>query len=106
MDLRIKAYRPYDDFVIELAGELDLASTHKIPDTLNAFHAHRFARTTIDCADLSFCDCTGLDTLITTHRNITNAGGQLRLARPRPGLRRIIDLTRCRWLLDERPRAS
>jgi anti-anti-sigma factor len=101
MDLRIASYRPYDDIVIELAGELDLATTHKISDTLDAVNADRFARTTIDCADLSFCDCTGLDTLITTYRNIANAGGQLRLTRPRPGLRRIIDLTSCHWLLDE-----
>lgn len=30
MDLRITTYRPYDDLVIGLHGELDLATTHKV----------------------------------------------------------------------------
>lgn len=103
IDVRIKAYRPYDDLTIALAGELDLATEHQVSDAIEAFRADRFDQVTLDCADLTFCDCTGLDTLIAAHHNVADAGGQLHLTRPRPIVRQVIDITQCRWLLADPP---
>jgi anti-anti-sigma factor len=63
-----------------LAALLDLA------DTPNACIV-------IDLSDVPLCDSGALNMLVQVHQRATATGGQLRLANPRPMVRRILHIT-------------
>lgn len=47
----------------------------------------------LECGDLTFCDSSGLSTLLLVHRAVTGAGARLFLDNRRPALDRLLSLT-------------
>lgn len=80
------------DVVVYVRGEIDIASAsmlwerlvEAIPDT---------KRLVLDLRDTEFIDSTGLSVFVRALRRLRGAGGELILRSPRPGVRKILDIT-------------
>ncbi|MFJ4674143.1 STAS domain-containing protein [Kitasatospora purpeofusca] len=81
--------------VLVLRGELDLDSVAVLREALD--HALVLAApgtvVLIDCGDLAFCDSTGLSELLDAAVRAREQGSRIELARPRPVVRRVLELT-------------
>jgi len=81
--------------VIQVHGELDLATAGRLCRTVQAVGAvRRGSRVMIDLTELAFCDSTGLRALMGAVREIEILGGKAALAvRPGSRLDRVLELT-------------
>ena len=71
--------------VVTLAGRLDLLSAARVRQELAAAVAAGHHRLVVDLAAVEFIDSTGLGSLVSGLKSTRLAGGDLRLARMRPG---------------------
>jgi len=79
--------------VVELAGELDLASAPALREQLLGLLRQGSSRLVLDLSRVSFCDASGLAVLVGTSHRARRLGGFLRLAAvPRQAVR-VLDLT-------------
>lgn len=79
--------------VLTLRGELDIDTADLLHRALDAALAVPGTVVVIDCGDLAFCDSTGLSLLLRTRARAADAGSRIELARPRPMIRRMLELT-------------
>lgn len=90
MELGITTVADGDPAIVALTGELDIASAPKLEDHLrDLVDAGRF-RLIVDLADLSFCDSTGIGTLVRANNDCLSRGGYLRLAAPSRHVARVL----------------
>ncbi|WP_406209011.1 STAS domain-containing protein [Kitasatospora sp. NBC_01560] len=79
--------------VVALRGELDLDTVDPVRAALDEALATRDTTVVIDCGELEFCDSTGLNVMLHA-RALADAGGsRVEIARPRPLLLRMLDIT-------------
>ncbi|MEV7924035.1 MULTISPECIES: STAS domain-containing protein [unclassified Kitasatospora] len=79
--------------VLALYGELDLDSVGALHTALDAALAAPLTVIVLDCADLEFCDSTGLNSMLRAHARAAAEGSRIELARPRPLVLRMLELT-------------
>ncbi|WP_380282825.1 STAS domain-containing protein [Kitasatospora purpeofusca] len=79
--------------VLALRGELDLDSVAVLRRALDRALALPGTVVVIDCGDLAFCDSTGVSTLLEAAVRAAGSGSRIELARPRPLVRRVLELT-------------
>ena len=82
-----------DAIVLVLSGELDHDTAEPLRDALADSVAAAPDRIVVDCADLRFCDSTGLNVLLRARLAAREAGGRLELAALRPPVARMFDIT-------------
>lgn len=83
-----------DRTVLALAGEIDLYTAPRLQTELTAALAGTDpARLVIDMSAVEFCDSTGMNVLLAAHRLACERGGELALAAPRAGVRKILEVT-------------
>ena len=63
--------------LLEVFGELDLATAPKLCALLDAARVHRVKRLMIDLTGVDFCDSTGLRALLGASTEIRVSGGRL-----------------------------
>ena len=86
--------RDCDGHVIAvLSGELDILGAALVTAGLTAVTA-REPKVIVDLAGLEFIDCSGIAVLARACKLARHAGGELRLAAPRPRVLRVLTLTR------------
>lgn len=79
---------------VTAAGEIDFATAPILRDGLLAALRERVPSVLVlDLADVTFLDCAGISALVIARRTATQIGIELRLTRPQPIVRRILDLT-------------
>jgi anti-anti-sigma factor len=79
---------------IALAGEVDLVTAPDLLDTLlSALHTEHPAVLDVDLTDVSFLACAGVGALACVRGAAVRAGCQLRLIRPQPIVRMVLELT-------------
>ncbi|MGV9761466.1 STAS domain-containing protein [Streptomyces tricolor] len=78
--------------VVILRGEIDHDNRDRLKDALLPPESPDPAHTVADFDDVTFMDSTGINVLITAHRAAQDAGGWLRLARPREPVLRVLEL--------------
>ncbi|MGH2969411.1 MAG: STAS domain-containing protein [Solirubrobacteraceae bacterium] len=66
--------------LLEVFGELDLATAPKLCALLDAARIHRVKRLVVDLTGVDFCDSTGLRALIGASTEIRIGGGRLAVA--------------------------
>ena len=81
------------DQVIQMTGELDIATAEKAYSYISEVIDGRPAPVTVDLSGLTFCDASGLGVLARIARHARQAGRQLRLISVRPSLLKLIRLT-------------
>jgi len=95
--------RTGDDAVVRVSGELDLTTAPTLRAVLHAALQECVepgSRTVlVDMFDVTFIDCSGLNTLIACRREATPPGATLSLVRPSWCVRRFVGLTNTSVLL-------
>jgi anti-sigma B factor antagonist len=79
--------------VVTLRGELDLASSPQLLRQLQLLLSQPVTSLTIDLADLSFIDSSGLGTLCRVRQDAIDRGIALDLQRVPPHARRVLEIT-------------
>jgi anti-sigma B factor antagonist len=79
--------------VVALRGELDMADAAAVAAALTLVVA-REPEIIVDLAGLEFIDCSGVAALVRGRKLALLAGGELRLAAPRPRVLLVLSLTR------------
>ncbi|MFI6154825.1 STAS domain-containing protein [Kitasatospora sp. NPDC051170] len=79
--------------VVSLFGELDLDSVADLAGVLEPVLDQPATVVVIDCAGLEFCDSTGLNALLRAQARAGARGSRIELARPRPLVLRMLQLT-------------
>lgn len=89
--LTVSADRHAGWTVLEVTGELDIATRKRLGDRLDeALSAAGPADVVLDFSGLDFCDASGLSLLVTARRRIRNRHGELRLVCPEGRVRRLL----------------
>ncbi|TQK42900.1 stage II sporulation protein AA (anti-sigma F factor antagonist) [Streptomyces sp. SLBN-118] len=79
--------------VLVLSGELDHDTAEPLREALAEAVQAAPERIVIDCADLSFCDSTGLNLLLRARLAAREADSRLALSALRPSVARMFDIT-------------
>jgi len=66
--------------LLEVFGELDLASAPRLCSALDAARIHRVRRVVVDLMGVDFCDSTGLRALLGASTELRVSGGRLAIA--------------------------
>ena len=82
MPSRIAEEPPSAPSVIVLAGDLDIETSPRLRDELNALLAGGVVTIVLDCAALDYIDSTGLGILVSALKQTANRDGALVLAQP------------------------
>ncbi|NJC71749.1 STAS domain-containing protein [Planosporangium thailandense] len=90
MELGIATVDDTDPAITALTGELDIASAPKLEDHLRDLIDAGCTRLIVDLSDLSFCDSTGIGTLVRANNERLSRGGYLRLAAPNRHVARVL----------------
>ncbi|MFJ3856908.1 STAS domain-containing protein [Streptomyces sp. NPDC090085] len=86
---RTAVVRPVGEIDIDTAPSLGRALTHALAHVA----ASRADRVVADCSRVTFCDSSGLNTLITARLQAVEAGTTIHLASPAPQLQRLLQMT-------------
>lgn len=79
--------------LIEVSGELDLASGPTLESELDKFSAPETTLVIVDLRRLEFMDSTGLSIIVRAHQRLSQDGCELGLVRGSPQVQRLLDLT-------------
>ena len=93
MELSISVQHHHDHAMLQVAGEVDLATCPQLRAVLVELIDRGFHRLTIDLEQVSFLDCSGIGVLVDALRRVNQDGGCLHLVRPRPSVLRVLSLT-------------
>ncbi|MDY0810868.1 STAS domain-containing protein [Kitasatospora purpeofusca] len=95
MDLRLSSRRESGWFIVQVEGELDIATRDQLRRRLKRalVRRGRHARLVVDLSRLGFCDASGLAALLDAHATALEHQGQLRLAIPEGRVLRVFRLT-------------
>ena len=93
MKLSISVQDHDDRAMIQLAGEVDLATCPQLRAVLVELIDTGLHQLTIDLDQVSFLDCAGIGVLVDARRRVKQHGGCLNLVRPKPFVLRVLTLT-------------
>jgi anti-anti-sigma factor len=93
MDLKLTIQDHGDRATIQVAGEVDLATSPQLQAVLVDLVDRGFHQLIVDLGQVTFLDCAGIGMLIDTRRRVLAHGGSLKLVRPRPFVQRVLALT-------------
>jgi anti-anti-sigma factor len=85
--------RPTGEAVVELRGELDIASAEVAVSYVSDITDRHHGPVTVDLTALAFCDAQGLAALIRMASHAEEKGCPFRLASPSPSLVKIMRIT-------------
>ncbi|MFF5189244.1 STAS domain-containing protein [Streptomyces sp. NPDC000345] len=88
---RTRVSGPYT--LVEVAGEIDLATAGLVADHLDAATAVPAPDVLVDLREVEFLDCSGLRVLCRAQERAVRAGGRLRVVCDQPYLHRLLGAT-------------
>lgn len=91
MLLRVSSTTDQDAAVVVADGEIDLSSVNLLRDAVTTAVAAGVRSLTIDLADVTYIDSSGLGMLVGAHKRMTATGGSLTV---RCGQQRVLRLFR------------
>ncbi len=91
--LRLTVVPIPEGVILKVAGEVDGYTASQLRDQLRALiEDPRTHLVTLDLADMSFIDSSGLGVLAGAHRSMRSKGGELRLRSPSPGTYKVLEI--------------
>lgn len=94
VELKVTTRPQGDHIVVSVQGEIDLYTVPRLRSELAAaLGGAGPVRLVVDLSGVEFCDSTGVNALLAAHRQAREAGGDLELQAPRPGVRKILQVT-------------
>ncbi|MFC4033817.1 STAS domain-containing protein [Streptomyces polygonati] len=91
--LRVEVRQVGHTAVFTPSGELDHHTADVLAEPLGAAVDAGVTRLVIDCANLAFCDSTGLNVLLGARLRVEAIGGAVHLAAMRPTVARVFEIT-------------
>ena len=79
MGLRVVSRDVGDQTVVEVAGEIDVATADTLRERLGTLIDRQHVDLVVDLREVSFMDSTGLGLLVGTLKRVRTAGGRLQL---------------------------
>jgi anti-sigma B factor antagonist len=79
--------------IVRLTGDVDAYSSSQLRDRLAQLIDDGAESVVLDLSGLQFLDSTGLGVLVGAQKRLTQANGELVLRSPRPGARKVFELT-------------
>ncbi|MFW6775068.1 STAS domain-containing protein [Nocardioides sp. CPCC 205120] len=79
--------------VVVPRGRLNMVAARQLRETLTGVVGGGTNRVVVDLAETTFLDSSGLGALISGLKTARQAGGDLRIARPTPGVQAVFELT-------------
>lgn len=101
--LSIQCSEHDDAVVVQLSGELDVATAPPLRARISALMQTGNCRLVLDLEELTFLDASGLNVLMRAKALAVRDGGWVRLVHLRPQARRVLHLTRLTQVLAEFP---
>jgi anti-sigma B factor antagonist len=92
--------------LVILAGELDVSSVGQLYEQLAALSAEGVCHVSLNMAEVTFVDSTGLSILVSEHKRATSMNGELIIFSPSTQLRRLLQITGLDSYLNIRPRSA
>ncbi|MDQ3898550.1 MAG: STAS domain-containing protein [Actinomycetota bacterium] len=77
---------------VEISGELDMSTAPELSRSLSEVLDRHPREVTVDLGRLAFIDSTGLTLLVRTSNSLKQHDGALRLTRPTPPVRRVLEI--------------
>lgn len=94
MELKVSSQSHGDQVIVSALGEIDLYTAPRLRSELTAvLSAGHPVRVVVDMSGVEFCDSTGMNVLLSAMKRARERGGALELARPRPAVRKILQVT-------------
>jgi anti-sigma B factor antagonist len=94
VELNVSSRFHDDHTIVTIAGEIDLYTAPRLHSELGAVLVDGMpTRVVIDMSGVGFCDSTGMNVLLSCLRRVRERGGELEIASPRPGVRKILQVT-------------
>ena len=97
--------RSDDHALIMLAGELDASTAGALYVQLAELAALGVRHVSLNLAELTFMDSTGLSVVVTEHKRVESMGGELIIFSPCDRVRRVFEVTGLCDLLNIRPQS-
>ncbi len=98
-ELRVTVREADDVRVVAPHGRVFYDTRGPLVDTLLDLAVTDKPRLVVDLAGVSMCDSSGLNVFVQAHRRVIEAGGWVRLARPQPLVRRVLEATNVNRLI-------
>jgi anti-sigma B factor antagonist len=99
MELDLQVQHHDDRAVIQVSGEIDLATCPQLRNVLAELVDRGVRHLVIDLEQVSFLDSSGIGVLMGTLRRVRELDGSLRLTAPSAQVRRVLELTGATMLL-------
>jgi anti-anti-sigma factor len=80
--------------VLSVTGDIDMQTAGALRDRLTELQASGASYVVVDVSAVDFLDSSALGALVSAARAQAEAGGVLRVASPRPHVRKILQITR------------
>ncbi|MCU1463579.1 MAG: anti-sigma-factor antagonist [Acidimicrobiales bacterium] len=93
-ELTITSSGDTDDVRIALTGELDGYAAPRLRAAVEREVGDRVTTLTLDIAEVSFVDSTGISILVWAHKRLAERGGVLVLRSPTADVYRVLEITR------------
>jgi anti-anti-sigma factor len=79
---------------VAVTGEVDLATAPALRERLlGVLHEQSPDLIDVDLAGVTFLDCAGIGALVAVHNAAVQAGRRMRVTRPQPIVRRVLEVT-------------
>ncbi len=98
-ELSITVRRTPEEVVLSLAGEIDMLTGNRLVNAITEVLTDPTPRITLDLGGVTFCDSTGLGTLVVLSRKARDAQSVLVLTNVGDFLMRVLDITGLRSAL-------
>lgn len=92
MTFSVTTRRHADTVCVAVTGEIDLSTTMFLEQTLTDALATDARAVTVDLSATTFCDCTGITTLVTARRRAQAADVYYTVTKPQRLVRRVLDV--------------
>jgi anti-sigma B factor antagonist len=92
-ELTVRSVRLRRAAMVTVRGELDCASARLLADELGELLREGICRLTVDLAEMTFIDSTGLATLVSALRTARQKGGDVVLHSPRRCVRKVLAIS-------------
>lgn len=93
MELKVTTTCHSDHTVISLAGEIDVYTAPRLAAELDGALAGGPVTLVVDMSGVDFCDSTGINVLLSAHRQAAGRGGGIQLSGTRRTVRRVLRVT-------------
>ncbi|GIF74307.1 STAS domain-containing protein [Asanoa siamensis] len=98
-ELSIAVRRTPEEVVLSLAGEIDMLTGNRLVNAITEVLTEPTPRIILDLGGVTFCDSTGLGTLVVLSRKARDAQSVLILTNVGDFLMRVLDITGVRSAL-------